>query len=72
MEELKKPKSKEQRNLTAYIVNRGFFSWFSGSSETKYENLDKQIEDNQLEVKMLKTAHNELFLGNKFLSKRIF
>ena len=53
--------------MTHLVLLRGFFSWFSGSSESKYENLDKQIEDNQLEVKMLKKAHNELFLGKEFL-----
>jgi len=55
-------KQKLRENGTVKQPKKGFFSWFSGNSESKYENIDKQIEDNQLEVKMLKQAHNELFL----------
>jgi len=42
-------------------ISKGFFSWFSGNK--KDNDLDQQIQENELEVKMLKKAHNELFLG---------
>lgn len=45
-----------------FILWRGFFSWFSGNKSNT--DLDKQLQENELEVKMLKKAHNELFLGN--------